>query len=61
MNEWAAESVKELDFYCEAKNLARISAAMKRSGLDVVVPELVPEFTRMKAGVVWEPGEGQGT
>lgn len=49
MNEWTSESYKELDFFCEAKNLLRIGRAMKRSGLAVIVPELVPEFTRMKA------------
>lgn len=49
MNEWASESYKELDFVCEAKNLLRIAGAMRRSGLDVIIPELVPEFTRTKA------------
>lgn len=49
MTEWASESTKELDFYCEAKNLTRINNAMKRSGLEVIVPELVPEFTSIKA------------
>ncbi|CAM9245435.1 unnamed protein product [Scytosiphon promiscuus] len=52
MNEWTSESYKELDFFCEAKNLLRIGKAMKRSGLAVIVPELVPEFTRMKVVVM---------
>ncbi|CAM9520589.1 unnamed protein product, partial [Hapterophycus canaliculatus] len=52
MNEWTSESYKELDFFCEAKNLLRIGRAMKRSGLAVIVPELVPEFTRMKVVVM---------
>lgn len=60
MNEWASESNKELDFFCEAKNLVRINTAMKRSGLDVIVPELVPEFTRTKASDSQEGGGAGG-
>lgn len=49
MNEWTAECTKELDFFREAENLTRVGAAMERSGLDIIIPELVPEFTRTKA------------
>lgn len=36
----------------EATNLLRIAGAMRRSGLDVIIPELVPEFTRTKASIL---------
>lgn len=35
----------------EARNLARVGAAMQKSGINVIIPELVPEFTRTK--VTW--------
>ncbi|CAN0376030.1 unnamed protein product, partial [Laminaria digitata] len=54
MNEWAAESTKELDFSCEAKNLLRVGAAMKCSGLDVIIPELglFPDCSQPKVVVM---------
>lgn len=48
MDEWTAECTKELDFQCEADNIVRVAAAMQRSGLNVIIPQLVPEFTRTK-------------
>lgn len=32
--------------------MRRVYAAMKRSGLEVIVPELIPEFTRTKASEI---------
>lgn len=43
--EWTNEVKKELDFCNEAENLRRIHSAMAKSGLDVVIPELVEGFT----------------
>ncbi|CAM9980398.1 unnamed protein product [Pylaiella littoralis] len=52
IDEWAEASHGELDFVCEAANLLRIAASMKRSGLNVIIPELIPEFTRTKVVVM---------
>ncbi|KAG5186168.1 beta-lactamase/transpeptidase-like protein [Tribonema minus] len=44
--EWTREVRKELDFNFEADNLVCLRRAMADSGLDVKIPELVPQFTR---------------
>lgn len=51
MKEWTAHTSKEMDFWAEAENLTRIHEAMRRSGLNVIIPELIPEFTRQKASL----------
>jgi CubicO group peptidase (beta-lactamase class C family)/tRNA A-37 threonylcarbamoyl transferase component Bud32 len=52
MDEWLAAVKNELDFRHEGRNLVRMKQAMKESGLDVLIPDVVPEFTSKKVVVM---------
>ncbi|CAM9259329.1 unnamed protein product, partial [Phaeothamnion confervicola] len=52
LDEWVSEATKELDFVKEAENLVRVGRAMHASGLEVVIPEVLPQFTTTRVLVM---------
>ena len=48
MEEWVKHVKLELDFHYEVDNLQRAHKAMAASGLDVIIPKAVPEFTKTR-------------
>ena len=49
---WAVEAIKELDFVHEAKNMTQVAQNMKRAGLRVRLPDVLPDLVTRRVLVM---------